>query len=55
MLLNEEMQWIQRSLHKAWLIGYHRGTFTIFDRKGLVAASCKCYEVVANELGRLLG
>jgi CRP-like cAMP-binding protein len=43
------------TLHKAGLISYHRGTITVLDRKGLETASCKCYEVVSKELGRLLG
>ena len=42
-------------LQKAGLISYHRGTLTVLDRKGLEAASCECYEVVAKELDRLLG
>ena len=42
-------------LQKAWLISYHRGRLTVIDRKGLEAASCECYEVVAKELDRLLG
>ena len=42
-------------LQKAGLITYHRGRLTVVDRKGLEAASCECYEVVAKELDRLLG
>ena len=42
-------------LQKAGLISYHRGWVTVLDRKGLEAASCECYEVVAKELDRLLG
>jgi CRP-like cAMP-binding protein len=42
-------------LQKAGLITYHRGKMNILDRKGLEAASCECYEVVAIELDRLLG
>ena len=43
------------NLQKAGLLTYHRGRMTILDRKGLEAASCECYEVVAKELDRLLG
>jgi CRP-like cAMP-binding protein len=42
-------------LQKAGLISYHRGRMSVLDRKGLEAASCECYEVVAKELDRLLG
>src|SRR3984893_5011715 len=42
-------------LQKAGLISYSRGRLTVQDRKGLEAASCECYEVVAKELDRLLG
>ncbi len=43
------------ALQKAGLIGYHRGTMTVLDRKGLEAASCECYRAVEKELDRLLG
>src|SRR4029077_19941954 len=43
------------SLQTAALIPYPRGRMTVLDRKGLEAASCECYEVVAKELDRLLG
>ncbi len=43
------------SLQTAGLISYHRGRVTVLDRKGMEAASCECYGVVAEELDRLLG
>jgi CRP-like cAMP-binding protein len=43
------------TLQKAGLITYHRGEITVLERKGLEAAACECYEVVAKELDRLLG
>jgi CRP-like cAMP-binding protein len=43
------------ALQKEGLISYHRGRITVLDRKGLEAACCECYEVVAKELDRLLG
>ena len=42
------------TLQKAGLINYHRGSITVLDRKGLEAACCKCYQVVAAESDRLL-
>jgi CRP-like cAMP-binding protein len=45
---------VARKLQLDGLIAYHRGQLTILDRKGLEAASCECYEVVAKELDRLL-
>jgi CRP-like cAMP-binding protein len=43
------------TLQKDGLINYHRGKITILDRKGLEAACCECYAVIARELDRLLG
>jgi CRP-like cAMP-binding protein len=43
------------SLQSAGLIRYHRGRVTVLDRKGMEAASCECYGMVAAELDRLLG
>jgi CRP-like cAMP-binding protein len=43
------------TLQKARLLSYQRGKITVLDRKGLEAACCECYQVVANELDRLLG
>ncbi len=43
------------TLQKAGLINYHRGRITVIDRKGLEAASCECFQVLATELDRLLG
>lgn len=31
------------ALQRAGLISYHRGDFTVLDRKGLEAAACTCY------------
>src|SRR4029077_12158220 len=42
-------------LQKAGLLTYHRGWLTVLDRKGLEAASCECYEVVAKEWDPFLG
>ena len=41
-------------LQKAGLVEYSRGTITILDRKGLEAASCNCYRLIAAEYERLL-
>jgi len=41
-------------LQKAGLIEYTRGQVTIVDRKGLEAASCRCYRIITDEYVRLL-
>jgi CRP-like cAMP-binding protein len=41
-------------LQKAGLIDYTRGSITIINRKGLEAASCNCYRIIAAEYERLL-
>jgi Mn-dependent DtxR family transcriptional regulator len=42
-------------LQKGGVIHYDRGWMTVLDRKGLEAASCECYRVIAREFDRLLG
>jgi CRP-like cAMP-binding protein len=37
-----------RRLQERKLIGYHRGTITILDHGGLVAAACGCYKTVKD-------
>jgi CRP-like cAMP-binding protein len=37
------------------LISTSRGVIRIIDRKGLEAATCECYRIVAAEYDRLLG
>jgi CRP-like cAMP-binding protein len=42
-------------LQDAGLIHYSRGHITLVDRKGLEATVCECYQIVEDELNRLLG
>jgi len=42
------------NLQRSGLISYRRGHITVFDRLGLEARSCECYNVVKKEFHRLL-
>jgi CRP-like cAMP-binding protein len=39
----------------AGIIRYRRGHVTVLDRKRLLGASCECYNVVNDEMARLMG
>ena len=41
-------------LQSKGLISYSRGVIKVLDRKGLEAKSCECYQVVKDEMDRLL-
>ena len=43
------------SLHNQKLINYSRGDITILDRRGLKAASCRCYETDNANYERMMG
>lgn len=43
-----------RMLSKAGLISYSRGRIEVIDRRGLEAAACSCYRVIADHYVRLL-
>ena len=40
------------NLRERKLMAYHRGSFTILDHKGLVAAACGCYKKVKDVYSR---
>jgi CRP-like cAMP-binding protein len=44
-----------RALHTRALIDYSRGTITMLNRRGLVAAACSCYGVSEARFRKLLG
>jgi CRP-like cAMP-binding protein len=43
------------SLQQRRLIHYSRGDITVLDRRGLMAASCKCYTADRESYNRILG
>jgi CRP-like cAMP-binding protein len=43
------------SLQDRRLIHYSRGNITVLDRRGLMAASCKCYKADRESYNRILG
>jgi CRP-like cAMP-binding protein len=42
------------NLQRAGIISYRRGHMSVLNRAGLETRACECYQVVSNELERLL-
>jgi hypothetical protein len=45
---------VARDLQRAGLIDRRREQITILDRKGLMAASCECYQLVRSRIAHHL-
>lgn len=44
---------VLRPLQEAGLVSSHRGIISILNREGLENASCECYRVIVDQLGRI--
>jgi CRP-like cAMP-binding protein len=56
-MLGVRREWVSVGggcLQNMGLISYSRGNIKVLDRKGLEAKSCECYQVVKDEMDRLL-